>query len=774
MKGKLGEMLGSIVKTYTGSYTFQFGQAGQDGYVSKHFSIEKFGSSAKAKAAALAYQKEIQPKLKTSRKGKSALDKIFKRNKKFRDFVDDIKKTDPVYKKFVWEDTPGNPKNIKSMLYKRFQNELKYPKKTGYDVKTKQLATALGLDETYFNKMSLRSERKADKFIMDNFPKIQRIEDGRLINFYKADPKKIEKFKTLFGGDATTLTKDTEKRVYEIDKKFRKTIVTDKKLPSVFTVMENTSANTPSKAAAAMAAYSKVLRGELFRNDFTIKSNKTAGERIITQLGDNTFRNEYRTAFYRLALANVDKEFNKQGTLSDFRKDFNKSLRKVMNLPEKVSVPYNVNEVISLSAGESRNIRPFSVFVDASLSDINQKSLATYQGVLSDRVSQVDDLISKNKISEAKKVAASLKKTQESIGKTLLDQGYTQGQIKQLNLPDIVVGENVTKTYSPETLSRYKKAGIDIGQFAKDRKFYIDVKKAKPFWESNIKNTIVAAAQNNTGNVCNIFAGKVAFSKDGGRIGFSGGCADEMAQAMETDRVGTLNKINQTEGVLPKFKNAATGFLGFLKGPGPKTFGIGAGVGAAIGLVKAFRNDDPTSYLSNEDQQKSMLVDMATQPVSLDIERPAILDYQLPALGGTLAASTALAAPSTIKASKSRAFGIEKKKPRPGIAKTGLRVLGRGLGIAASPALLAPFALGDIASQISEGDTPEDIATNPFNYLYPAFADQTPKLTRGLSPTIQKVARLGLRGPALKLLSRAGIGGFAASSVIQGLGLLDD
>ena len=67
-----------------------------------------------------------------------------------------------------------------------------------------------------------------------------------------------------------------------------------------------------------------------------------------------------------------------------------------------------------------------------------------------------------------------------------------------------------------------------------------------------------------------------------------------------------------------------------------------------------------------------------------------------------------------------------------------------------------------------------DIATNPFNYLYPAFADQTPKLTRGLSPTIRKVARLGLKGPALRLLSRAGIGGFAASAAIQGLGLLDD
>ena len=222
-----------------------------------------------------------------------------------------------------------------------------------------------------------------------------------------------------------------------------------------------------------------------------------------------------------------------------------------------------------------------------------------------------------------------------------------------------------------------------------------------------------------TRNVCNIFSGKVAFSKDGGRIGFSGGCGKEMAEAMETDRVGTLNKINQTEGIIPKFKNAA---LGFLKNPGIRRFGIAGAVGAGVqAIVKEFRNDDPTSYLSNEDQQKNMLVDMATQPVSIDIERPAILDYQLPALGGTLAASTALAAPSTIKASKSRALGIERKPP--GVAKTGLRVLGRGLGVAASPALLTPFAAGDIMSQIAEGDSPMDIATDPLNYLYPAFAD---------------------------------------------------
>ena len=135
---------------------------------------------------------------------------------------------------------------------------------------------------------------------------------------------------------------------------------------------------------------------------------------------------------------------------------------------------------------------------------------------------------------------------------------------------------------------------------------------------------------------------------------------------------------------------------------------------------------------------------MVTQPISPeDMTRPDILDYQLPtAVGASLAASTAAsAAPSTIKASRSRGAGIEKSErlggPRPGVLKTTGRVLGRGLGVAASPGVLAPLAAMDITDQIASGDSLTDIATDPLNYLYPAFADQTPKLTRGLPSALR-------------------------------------
>ena len=280
------------------------------------------------------------------------------------------------------------------------------------------------------------------------------------------------------------------------------------------------------------------------------------------------------------------------------------------------------------------------------------------------------------------------------------------------------------------------------------------VQAAESYLDTFIKNV------KGTKGACRILIGKAI-----------GGNVDTCETIIRQDPEGAAQKIaslDDSSSAVVKVKNAATSFL---TSGGVKRFGI-AGAAGAVGaaLVKEFRNDDPTTYLSNEDQQKSMLVDMATQPITTDFDRPDILDYQLPAMGATIAGTTALSAPSTIKASRSRGLGVEKK----GLTRTAGRVLGRGLGVAASPGLLAPFAAADIASQISEGDSITDIATDPLNYVAPIFAEQTPKLTRGMNPLFRKAASLGLGKAALRGLSRAGIGGLALSLGIQGYNLLDD
>ena len=58
--------------------------------------------------------------------------------------------------------------------------------------------------------------------------------------------------------------------------------------------------------------------------------------------------------------------------------------------------------------------------------------------------------------------------------------------------------------------------------------------------------------------------------------------------------------------------------------------------------------------------------------------------------------------------------------------------------------------------------------------MYPAFADQTDRLTRGLNPTLRKLARLNLGKAALRGISRGGIAGLGLSLGIEGMKLLDD
>ena len=97
-----------------------------------------------------------------------------------------------------------------------------------------------------------------------------------------------------------------------------------------------------------------------------------------------------------------------------------------------------------------------------------------------------------------------------------------------------------------------------------------------------------------------------------------GGPIDTCREVIRQDPEGAAKKIlsiSEDTGPINKVKNAAMNVLNVAKKGG--RFGAFAAAGAAAaGLVKEFRNDDPSTYLSNENQQKNMLIDMLTQPVS--------------------------------------------------------------------------------------------------------------------------------------------------------------
>ena len=100
---------------------------------------------------------------------------------------------------------------------------------------------------------------------------------------------------------------------------------------------------------------------------------------------------------------------------------------------------------------------------------------------------------------------------------------------------------------------------------------------------------------------------------------------------------GAIEKIaalpEEVGGALGKLKNTATTFLGTLGRGGVKAAPLAAiaAAGAAIEpLVKQFRNDDPSTYLSNPEQQKGMLLSMIEgETPKVDEE---ILKWQTPGI----------------------------------------------------------------------------------------------------------------------------------------------
>ena len=257
----------------------------------------------------------------------------------------------------------------------------------------------------------------------------------------------------------------------------------------------------------------------------------------------------------------------------------------------------------------------------------------------------------------------------------------------------------------------------------------------------------------------------------------TGGVVQTCAEAIDTlksnpENIAKLETMKPTSAALGKVKNAARSFLNFA-GKG-KTFAITAGVGAGAGaLVKAFRNDDPTTYLTNDKQANAMILDTADQlereeRMEAVGDAPELLDEANIAanLGVTAAA---VPGASAVYQARRKPF---KTRAAMGPARAALGPVGKALSGFATPLGIAATTPLNVASQVYQGDSAEEILTDPLNYLGPAFAGTlTDEATRGMNQRglLARSLRLGMNPATIRTASRFfGLPGLALSLGYEG------
>ena len=282
--------------------------------------------------------------------------------------------------------------------------------------------------------------------------------------------------------------------------------------------------------------------------------------------------------------------------------------------------------------------------------------------------------------------------------------------------------------------------------------------------------------------------------KYGGRVKLQAGgnpCAN-VVEAVKKLPDEEFISLSKNTAIGDRVKNVFKGVLGTLGkfGPAAGKFGAIAAAGAiAQPLVKQFMNDDPSTYLTDPEQQEKMLLSMI-EAQERKKPRSEILDWSL---GGAELGATAAAVPGSVAMYKARRGLLERKIPKAGpISEAGLTAgdyikrsgkgygklrAGAGVGLKLLSGMYTPAGLLAheplrIAQMRREGESWGEVAKSPTLWMGPAFADvMTRMATRGMRPgsTLSRALSLGMSRPMLKTISRRfGMPGLALSLGLSG------
>ena len=222
-------MLGSVAphSRKNGTYLFTFKHSTDPDHIIERFTIKEYGTAAKAKAAAEARRRELQPKLKelsSIRTGTSYTDKLYKDSKAFQDFTKEYAKNAnrPELGKNFYKLKSKDKLNLKDS-YKKY---LKRPGKKGFNTTIDQLAEKLNLSKARLQNVS--SRERLGKYIDTKFDSIKQYIPGKIgaVRMFK-DPTEfqVNDYFKNFKSDQNALPQKLLDRIKNIDNVFRETVI---------------------------------------------------------------------------------------------------------------------------------------------------------------------------------------------------------------------------------------------------------------------------------------------------------------------------------------------------------------------------------------------------------------------------------------------------------------------------------------------------------------------------------------------------------------------
>jgi len=282
----------------------------------------------------------------------------------------------------------------------------------------------------------------------------------------KNDIKKILKSGTLGDVRINSLNTNTVKNIKYLNKKYGD-IYKAGNVPDIKLVMKGTNM-TEQSAGTATARLAQIYNGHKFNNENLkgIRVNKNTASKMFEIMDKSPFGNPYRNSLYKASLTTIDEKLgNETGTFESLKKKATKILKEnkipVYDFKKgKKAFGFNINEIAGVTGSAKSKAAEFSQFIDVMEGNLNQKTLANFQGQLS---------IARQNIEGDKSLLSSESKRINKLARNL--EGQYDIELPRLRDPD------ATKFFSPTRLKELNAQGLDIVKAAERAGYTIEMPK---------------------------------------------------------------------------------------------------------------------------------------------------------------------------------------------------------------------------------------------------------------------------------------------------------